>query len=47
MNDFVYGIGSGCLIAGCIRNQFKKSGLNVFLEFLGFGLMMVAYIIKW
>ena len=47
MNHFIYGISASCLCVGCIRNEIKKSSLNVFLEIIGFVGMMVAYIIKW
>lgn len=45
MNNFVFGFGGLLLAIGCFRNEFKKSGLNVFLEFVGFVGMIVAYII--
>ena len=47
MNHFIYEISAICLCIGCIINEFKKSGLNIFLEIVGFIGMMVAYIIKW
>jgi hypothetical protein len=47
MNNFIYVIGAICLCAGCIMNEFKKSGLNVFLEFTGLVAMTLAYLIKW
>lgn len=46
MKHFIFGLDSLLLATGCIRNEIKKSGLNVFLEWFGFALMLIAYAIK-
>jgi hypothetical protein len=45
INHLIYGIGALILSFGCINSQFKKSILNPLLEFIGFILMVVAYLI--
>lgn len=46
MNNFIYGLGGILLGYGCLKSEFKKSGLLEVCKILGLILMIIAYLIK-